>query len=78
MNWEDRKMPKCPECDTSMVPRPPFYTCEVCGLSVKKTETGKLDDMWEQGRRAFDEENEGIKTKKKHKRYLDWYLSTKK
>ncbi len=72
-------MPKCPECGASMVPRPPFYTCEICGLSVKKTETGKLDDMREKERKFFEsEENEKIKSKKKHKDYLDWYLSTKK
>ena len=71
-------MPRCPECGTSMVPtRPPFYTCEVCGLAVKKTETAKLDAMREQGRPVFEDETDR-KMKKKHKSYLDWYLSTKK
>lgn len=72
-------MPKCPECGSTMVPRPPFYTCEICGLSVKKTETGKLDEMRKKDRQFFEsEENDKIKAKKKHKAYLDWYLSTKK
>jgi len=71
-------MPRCPECSTTMIPRPPYYTCEICGLSVKRTETGKLDEMREKGRPVFEEADQDRKTKKKHKHYLDWYLSTKK
>jgi len=71
-------MPKCPECGTSMIPRAPFYTCEICGLSVKKTETQQLDDIREKERVGFIENDTDHQTKKKHKGYLDWYLSSKK
>ena len=55
-------MPKCPECGTSMIPRAPFYTCEICGLSVKKTETQQLDDIREKERIGFIENDTELQT----------------
>ncbi|MFX1295519.1 MAG: hypothetical protein ACFFD2_11810 [Promethearchaeota archaeon] len=52
------------------------YVCQRCGLALSRYE---LDKMREQQRdRIREEKGKEFEEKKKHKEYLDWWLSKEK
>ena len=65
---------RCPECDGDMVFNHKIrrYACQVCGLSLTKTEA---ENMWDEIEYAEDPED---KKRKDREAYKDWYFSKKK